>query len=72
MDLWVRDDAKLVHMVHDVMYFGSHKRVDKFRCAHGHAHACHCSDIDNVQLRFSKIHVIEFTETLKRRVLCPD
>jgi hypothetical protein len=44
-------------------------RTNKFRCAHGHAHACHSRDIDNVQLRFSKIHVIEFTETLKRRVL---
>ena len=69
MELWVRDDAKLVHIMHDVMYFGSHKRVDKFRCAHGHAHTSHARDIDNVKLRFSKVHFIEITETLERRVL---
>jgi hypothetical protein len=51
------------------MGLGSHKGVDKFRCAHGHAHAGHARDIDNVKLRFSKVHFIEFTETLERRVL---
>jgi hypothetical protein len=28
-----------------------------------------CPRIDNVKLRFSKVHFIEFTETLERRVL---
>jgi hypothetical protein len=69
MDLWVRDDAKLMNILHNIMGLGSHKGVDKFRCTHGHAHASNARDIDNVKLRFSKVHFVEFTETLERRVL---
>jgi len=65
MNLGIRDNAKLVHIVHDVLCLGAHKRVDKCRCAHGHA----CGDIDNVKLRFSKVQVVEFTRIRKRRVL---
>jgi hypothetical protein len=66
VDLWDRDDAKLVNILHNIMGLGSHKGVDKFRCANGHANAGHARDIDNAKLRFSKVH---FTETLERRVL---
>ncbi len=69
MDLWVRDNSKLVNILHNIMGLGSHKCVDKFRCAHGHAHTSHARDIDNIKLRFSKVHFIEITETLERRVL---
>ena len=69
MDFWVLDDAKLLNILLDGMGLGSHKCVDKFRCAHGHAHTSHARDIDNVKLRFSKVHFIEITETLERRVL---
>ncbi len=46
-----------------------HECVDKFRCVNGHANACQSRYIDDAKLGFSKILVIEFTETLKRGVL---
>jgi hypothetical protein len=45
MDLWVRDDAKLVNILHNIMGLGSHKGVGKFRCTHGHAHASHAREL---------------------------
>jgi hypothetical protein len=30
MDLWVRDDAKLVNILHNIMGLGSHKCVENF------------------------------------------
>jgi hypothetical protein len=54
---------KLVHILHDVMGLGSHKLVDKFRCAHI------CPMIPMTKLGFGKVLFIEFAETLQRRVL---
>jgi hypothetical protein len=45
MNLGIRDNAKLVHIVHDVLCFSAHKHGDKCKCSHGIA--CHSSDIDN-------------------------
>jgi hypothetical protein len=69
MDFWIMDDAKLLNILLDGMGLGSHERVDKFRCANGHAHAFQSRYIYDAKLGFSKILVIQFTETLKRGAL---
>jgi hypothetical protein len=72
MDFWVMDDAKILNILLDGKGLGSHERVDKFRCANGHAHAFQSRYIDDAKLinaGFGKVPVIEFTEALKRGVL---
>jgi hypothetical protein len=69
MDFWVMNDAKLLNILLDGVGLGSHERVDKFRCANGHAHAFQSRYIDDAKLGVSKILFIEFTETFKRGVL---
>ena len=69
MDFWVMDDAKLLNILLDGVGLGSHERVDKFRCANGHAHAFQSRYIDDANLGFSKILFLEFTETLKQGAL---
>jgi hypothetical protein len=69
VDFWVMNDAKLMNTLLDGVGLGSHKRVDKFRCANGHAHAFQSRYIDDAKLGVRKILFIEFTETYKRGVL---
>ena len=63
------DDATLLNILLDGKGLGSHERVDKFRCANGHAHAFQSRYIDDANLGFSKILFLEFTETLKQGAL---
>jgi hypothetical protein len=53
----------------DVKGLSAHERVDKFWCANGHAHAFQSRYIDDAKVGFSKIQVVEFTQTRSRGVI---